>query len=397
MNHLYDFYANFQIDTEDSSNAKSDIDDLTKKRNKYKKIEDTLSRIKLLSTAFGVKSKLPDKNMIPNRINSDVYAKVGEGENDSGLKTLIHVSKDYNKDIKKYLDDGLQLIYNSNSNKSVNINILNLPKGSWIIKFKMTLLKSFISNDDTSFYIIDNPVKKDKVFGIPYTSAMSWKGNLRWTMMKIHLEPLINSPEEFADMRFLHTLLFGSEKGMEEESAGWANYLDNLCQSAKKNYQNKLKEEFKQEKIPNIKGTLFFYPTFWNEIDMDVINPHNRKTKSGKNPIYYEIIPEGAIGSFRLLYIPIHYFACKLSDDSFFLKILQDMLNIVVALKEMMLIYGFSAKKSCGFGVIKDEFKESLFDINGIDIKEEDKQFKNFSELEEKVKSVKQKTFKRRG
>jgi hypothetical protein len=68
MNHLYDFYANFQIDTEDSSNAKSDIDDLTKKRNKYKKIEDTLSRIKLLSTAFGVKSKLPDKNMIPNRI-----------------------------------------------------------------------------------------------------------------------------------------------------------------------------------------------------------------------------------------------------------------------------------------------------------------------------------------
>lgn len=352
----YDFFVNFRIEN------KNDIDNLTSSKDKYAEVKDVFSRIKLLITAFGV--------------DLDVYAKVGERNHPSGLKAFLHSNDSYNNYLTCRLSD-LSLL---GINQSVNIS--SLPKGSWLLEFEITLKHPFISRDDMPFYIIENPVRKDKVFGIPMTSAMSWKGNLRWTMMKVHLEPEVNNPEEFANVRYRHTLLFGTEKGMEEYAKGWTKYLDEISPQAKEIYRDRLKERFKSEEIPSLTGMLHFYPTFWDRIDMEVINPHDRRTKTGKNPIYYEVVPRGAKGIFRLLYVPYYYI-----HDLKINEILKDLEDVVKGLKEMMLTYGFSAKKSSGYGVIESNWdrEKSCFIINGLTKR---LKFSNYEELKVEIEKL---------
>lgn len=370
---IYDFYASFRIENKD------DVDDLTNGSGKYEEIRDVLSRIMLLNTAYGVRKKFPDRHGRPNKIVPDVYARVGEGE-PMGLKALVHSNGNYNDYIAERLSDLSLLCMNS------PINLDALPKGSWILEFPITLEKPFFSKDDIPLYIIDNPMRKDKVFGVPFTSPMAWKGNLRWTMMKIFLETKVDKPDEFAKTRFYHTLLFGTEKGWEEKPAGWTSYLDNLCPDAKTVYREKIKEFFGREESEDVRleGMLYFYPTFWDKIDMMVINPHDRKTRTGKNPIYFEVVPAGAKGVFRLVYVPFYWFG--LPEDDLGKIVTEDLKNIVVGVREMMLTYGFSAKKSSGFGVVKNGWNkdESRVEIKGY---HDVQRFSNFEELGEVVKT----------
>jgi len=372
----YDFYVDFRIQ------SKQDVDGLTSGSGKYKKVTDVLSRIMLLNTAFGIKAKFPDIRDIPNKIDPVVYAKVGEGEYSTGLKPLIHSNGNYNDQLPCRLSELNLLDINSPHDISV------LPEGSWIIEFPITLAKPYVSRDDTPLYIIENPVRKDKVFGIPFISSMVWKGNLRWTMMKIHLESKTNNPKEFAEIRFRHTLLFGTEKGMEEMAKGWAKYLDELCPDAKDIYRKKLKERFGRDEVPSLTGMLYFYSTFWDRIDMEVINPHDRKTKTGKNPIYYEVVPEGANGFFRLLYLPFYHLGKPLSELK--IEVTNDLRDVVAGLKAMMLTYGFSAKKSSGYGVIENKWDKEASRLAITRILDIAK-FSNFEELKNIINDFKEK------
>jgi CRISPR-associated protein Cmr2 len=359
---IYDFYASFQIEN------KEDIDNLTNGSEKYSDVRDVLSRTILLVSAYKIE-------------NLKDYAKVGERNNPMGLKALIHSNGNYNDYLQCKLSELSLLGINS------PVDLSSLPKGSWVLEFPITLAKPFISKDDIPFYIIENPVKKDKVFGVPFISAMAWKGNLRWTMMKVFLEPTADNPDKFTQIRFRHTFLFGTEKGWEEKSKGWAKYLDSLCPNAKERYENMLKEKFnrKNAKDVHLQGMLYFYPTFWDKIDMFVINPHDRRTKTGKNPIYFEVVPAGAKGVFRLVYVPFYWFG--LPEDELRKKVIEDLKDVVTGVKEMMLTYGFSAKKSSGFGVIEDRWdeNESRLEINGFcDVQK----FGSFKELEEIVRKM---------
>jgi len=58
------------------------------------------------------------------------------------------------------------------------IDIFALPQFSWFLQFTFTLAKPYISKDDNPFYIIDNPIVRDKVFRLPMVRSTSWKGNL---------------------------------------------------------------------------------------------------------------------------------------------------------------------------------------------------------------------------
>jgi len=374
---IHDFYASFQIERENLSKSKEEIDKLTTGSERFSEVSNVLSRIMLLITVHAIKGKLPDRKDRPNRINPDVYAKVGEGEYPMGLKALIHSNGNYND----YLQCKLSELDLLGINSSVDLS--SLPQGSWILEFSITLSKPFISKDDTPFYIIENPIRKDRVFGVPLTSAMAWKGNLRWTMMKIFLEPAANNPDKFAQIRFRHTLLFGTEKGWGE-AKGWTEYLDNLCPDAKERYRDLLKEKFNREDAKDVhtQGMLYFYPTFWNKIDVIVINPHDRRTKVGKEPIYFEVVPAGAKGVFRLAYVPFHWFG--LSKEKLKEKVIEDLKDVITGIREMMLTYGFSAKKTLGFGVIEDGWSknESRLEVKGFyDLRK----FGNFKELEEIV------------
>lgn len=210
-----------------------------------------------------------------------------------------------------------------------SVEISTLPHYSFFLQFAFTLATPFISKDDEEFYICDNPVKKDKVFKVPIVSGSTWKGNMRWTARQVkELNP--DKPDDKIIIRLL-----GNEK--KEERA------------------------FRR-------GRLSFYPTFFDKISLEVINPHDRKTKAGTVPIYIESVPDGAKGTFSLLYVPFDLMG-KPSEE--IKQQLTEDINLVCdSLEEMMLTYGFSAKKSCGFGIINKDINGDVPEMSGCTHKE---------------------------
>ncbi len=245
-----------------------------------------------------------------------------------------------------------------------------LPLGSWFLQFTFTLAKPWISKDDDPFYVAEsvNPVRKDKVFKVPLMSASSWKGLLRWTMMHIRLALRKDelSPEEFARERLAQTLLFGDEKGEEAgESRDFAAYLDKLGgRGARKQYEQMVRARFGlsgNDSLPHHGGRLMFYPTFFNLIDVEVINPHKRETKAGTHPIYLECVPDDAQGTFSLLYVPFDL----IGQADAVQQAQEDLQRVAEAVREMMLTYGFSAKRTSGYGTARDEIHQGIVRTRG--------------------------------
>jgi CRISPR-associated protein Cmr2 len=246
-------------------------------------------------------------------------------------------------------------------------DMASLPPGSWFLQFTFTLAKPWISKDDDPFYVAEsvNPVRKDKVFKIPMMSAASWKGLLRWTAMhtRLVLKKDALSPEEFAQERFVQTLLFGDEKGEEPgQTKDFAAYLDALKPEARQEYERLLRAYYElkpDDPLPHHSGRLMFYPTFFDLIDVEVINPHSRRTRAGTHPIYLECVPAGARGTFSLLYVPFDLIGKE--DAEIQKQAREDLQRVAEGLQGMFLIYGFSAKRSSGYGVAENEIENFKF------------------------------------
>ena len=202
--------------------------------------------------------------------------------------------------------------------------------------------------------------------------ATTWKGALRFAALKVFedwvYEKLNKSKldkETVFRERARIVKLFGNEKDSQEE------YLGKLCLLAiggELPAGEKLKEEIEKfnkefekwlidEKIiskdvPSRSGRLFFYPTFFDRISLDVITPLSRETKTPvRGPIYFEIVPENTKGIFRLFYYPFDLVA-KGEFDKIKNEVKEDLEFLAKALKKMFYETGFSAKKTSGFGVI---------------------------------------------
>lgn len=253
-----------------------------------------------------------------------------------------------------------------------------LPPNSAFIQFKFSLASPYISRDDEIFHINDNPVRKDKLFKVPMMSGSAWKGNLRWTATHLLVLQWLQTQdsEQLADSRVRLTLLFGNEVGADGES-GLTKYLDDLSTEAASIYRQKVRTHFSQtgrQSNPNHKGYLNFYPTFFDLISLEVINPHDRTTRTGKQPIYFESVPVGASGVFSLLYVPF--------NEPSEADIPTDLMLISKSISEMMLTYGFSAKKSSGFG-------EATNDIQGTVVTaQETQQLTSLATLTDEVNHV---------
>ncbi len=237
-----------------------------------------------------------------------------------------------------------------------------LPAYSAFLQFRFTLASPYLSRDDEIFHINDNPVRKDRVFKVPMVAGTAWKGNLRWTA--IHLLALrwhkTQTVAQLAEERFRLTLLFGDEVG-EGENRGLAKYLDGLSTEAAALYRQKVRDHFspvERQSLPNHAGRLRFYPTFFDRISLEVINPHDRTTRAGKQPIYFESVPAGASGVFSLLYVPFNGIT-EMEGRT-------DLTQVAEAICEMMLTYGFSAKKSSGFGEAQDNIQGQIATATGL-------------------------------
>ena len=181
-----------------------------------------------------------------------------------------------------------------------------LPAGSFGLHFTFTLRTPYISKDDASLHILDNPVRKDKVFGLPMVASTGWKGALRAALRQIN-----DWNDEHPDLQ----RLFGHARDDETGPA----------------------------------GRLFFYSTFFTRFGLEVINPHDRQSNAGKQPIYFESVPPGAEGDFILLYVPFD----RVGEDERETQrqAADDLMRAVAGIETMLTRTGFGAKTSSGFGL----------------------------------------------
>jgi CRISPR/Cas system CSM-associated protein Csm3 (group 7 of RAMP superfamily) len=225
-----------------------------------------------------------------------------------------------------------------------------LPVGAVILEFSFTLERKFLSRDDSVFYPNDNPVRKEKIFAVPMTSGSSWKGNLRAAAVE---NLLLNSTSEtnFLDIRRSLIDIFGDEKGEDEEERD-ARELT-LVQYLNQHAQLRPLPESR-------KGRLRFLPTYYDKVDLDVINPRDRKTRAGTLPIIMEIVPPGATGRFGLIYFPFDILAS--GPDVVRTQAIRDWKLIADALTRMFRISGFGAKKTSGCGKASEAISAFRFE-----------------------------------
>jgi len=218
------------------------------------------------------------------------------------------------------------------------------PKGSILIKISFTLKKPYTSRDEGEFHIIDgesfeNPIVRARFTRLPIVKPSTWKGHLRFAAGRVEYQK--------EKKKEIMKRLFGAESEDEKK----------------------------------LKGRLYFFPTFFEEDpERDVITPLKRDTRTpAKGPIPIEIMKSGSKGEFYLLYVPYP------KGKNFKEKQIEDDLKFLAkALKLMFYTYGFSAKKTSGFGVIEENLNEGeiwMSSPSGI----KNKSFSNLNEMENKI------------
>lgn len=248
-------------------------------------------------------------------------------------------------------------------------DLKELPEWSFAIHLKFTLRQPYYSRDDSSFYLLENPIRKEKVFRLPYIAPTQWKGTLRSVMVRQLAARWEDSgaasatkadPKQFIRWRARLFSMFGTERAFDlkpdkpqpnkrtEKKKKQLSYLDQrLPESlAVAKYRRYIRRYFAQNGF--LAGRLRFYPSFFTQIGLEVINPHSRKTGAGELPILFETIPKGAIADFTLLYVP-HDCVGKPPEEMAG-EVAEDLQLIACGLHEMFCLYGFGAKTTSGFG-----------------------------------------------
>lgn len=192
-----------------------------------------------------------------------------------------------------------------------HVNFAVFPPYSLLVQFPFRLTKPYLSKDERDFYVVDNPIRRDRVFRLPYVAPSSWKGSLRAALWKL----------EYNGSHPAIWRLFGNEKETEEDFRA---------------------------------GRLRFFPTFFSQHSLEIINPHDRERKVGINPILFESVPAGALGVFSLLYVPFDRIGQNEAETR--REVAEDLRLVIDGMHAMLCIHGFGAKTSSGFGAIVESF-----------------------------------------
>jgi len=192
---------------------------------------------------------------------------------------------------------------------------------SFAIYAKFSLTAPYYSADDDHYYIIDNPVLKDKVFKVPMFRGSGWKGVVASAVREV----MKGKMDCFFDNLMCFARLFGAgseefrnivrdiiEEHRKADNREFQNHLRLFALKSlgmKLNLRdtgldNKILGKIYDKNLKVQRGRLIFYPTYFDKLGLEMINPHKRRTKAGTNPVYYEVVPKGAVGTFQLLYIP---------------------------------------------------------------------------------------------
>jgi len=281
-------------------------------------------------------------------------------------RALVQEQRGYPRQIA----EGLEWLKRLGLERSLPGGLDTLPRYTFALELQFVLARPYLSQDDDAFYIINNPVRKDKVFKVPCVAPTSWKGSLRAAATRglltafaglLPAEPPKEEAEREALLQRLWTerarrvVLFGNEKENEAEFFNhWlAERLGEAAGKLGQAFEKYLIEHgYRTEKIEGRQGRLFCFPTFFNQIGLEIINPHDRKRRVGKNPILFECVPIGATGRFTLLYVPFDQVGKD--EEKTCRQVAQDLPLLAEGVQAMFTLYGFGAKTSSGFGLAKE-------------------------------------------
>lgn len=250
--------------------------------------------------------------------------------------------------------------------------VAELPPGTTLLELNFTLEKKYVSRDDAVFHPSDNPVRKEWIFRVPMVAPSTWKGCLRAAAV----ENLVRRPGD-AKTKINERLglieVFGPEKGEADfEAEGdrrdtLTGYLDKHFRKAEidlPEYRRQAKERFNtaegEEDEPRRKGRLRFFPSFFDRVELDVLNPRNRATRTGTKPIVMEVVPAGSRAGFSLLHVPFDLLSGSNGDLPRAAR--QDWTLIGEALVTMFRYAGFGAKRSSGSGTACERVERFRFE-----------------------------------
>jgi CRISPR-associated protein Cmr2 len=288
-------------------------------------------------------------------------------------------------DIKYF---GISKEYKSLKNLNNLPDVNNLLPYSFIIQAEIKLKSSYFSRDDDEFYLIQNPCLKEKVFKVPMIRGSGWKGALAKAGKEL-INKNFNNFESF--VRIFGT---GSQEYREviESLEKDENISDKLVKyvlfelgkklkksdiekikSKPEEYLKKLSLKFTKEKIKEIpflqvhKGRAIFYPTYFDRLSLEIINPHSRKTRAGTNPIHYEVVPKDTEGTLQIVYIP---YDAILREKGEIKNEVEADIEFLIRCIEKVSENGIGAKLKLGWG--KFEFKKRSYclsqEINGLSL-----------------------------
>jgi len=246
-------------------------------------------------------------------------------------------------------------------------SVTELPPYSFLLSFTFRLRRPYLSRDDDTLYPIDNPVKKDKVFRVPMVAAAGWKGSLRaaaTARLALRLRELVAAQEtpggdaSFA-LRARCVVLFGKES---EAGARLLNGIIAQCTGRDAAEAEEIGAAFehylvahhlRSDGVDGRQGRLFCYSTIFDRIGLEVINPHDRARRVGRQPILIECVPSGTDGAFELLYVPFDL--AGEGETEIRCQVGLDLAWIATAVYDTMTTLGFGAKTSSGYGVTEDQ------------------------------------------
>lgn len=239
---------------------------------------------------------------ILNKNHKDTFSKLKYGfENkDTSLtnfKDSIKTTKEYRLGDKQKLENLLKV----DTKELIKTSIPN----SFALQTTFTLQAPYYSSDDDEFYIINNPCLKEKVFKVPMMRGSSLKGALLNSARDIIQEQKEKQIENLES--YFRIFGVGDESFREivdkvdDNSFKFFFMLGGLTIDVNDDVK-KIFEKYKKSKAQ--KGRAIFYPTYFDKLSLELINPHNRKTKEGKHPIHYEVIPKGSNAQLQIVYIP---------------------------------------------------------------------------------------------
>lgn len=209
-------------------------------------------------------------------------------------------------------------------------DLKGLPDGSWLLNLEFKLKKPFASKGECEFHEfrrsnakgkiefheIQNPIVRDHLTGLPTVKPTTWKGHLAFAAARLNVEESIRKR------------LFGT---VRDDESGQA-------------------------------GRLRFFPTFFvNGTALEIVTPLHRDTRTpARGPIDIEVIAAGQKAGFCLLYVPRPKGGNWHSG-----QIAEDLLVASRAIRAMLLDYGFSAKKTSGWGVVADSLVSGVLTAKG--------------------------------